>query len=72
MGEGATLPEDSHPICFGLCLLPGAHATAGEVIVAAGDGLLDSRLPVAWASLFLAVSGFVRKCGQFIHKTAFQ
>ncbi len=41
MGE-VTLPDGSHPICLGFCLLPRTHAAVDEVIVAAGDGLLDS------------------------------
>ena len=41
MGE-VTLPDGSHPICLGFCLLPRTHSVVYEVIVAAGDGLLDS------------------------------
>lgn len=52
MGEG--LSRSSHPIRLGLRLLPGTRAAADEVIVAAGDGLLDSYSLVAWAILFLA------------------
>ena len=43
-----TLPDGSHPICLGLRLFPGAHATVGEVVVATSDGLLDGSIhPVA-------------------------
>ena len=39
-----TLPDGSHPICLCFCLLPRTHAAVDEVIVAAGDGLLDSPM----------------------------
>ncbi len=39
---GVTLSDGSYPICLGFCLLPRTHADVDEVIVAAGDGLLDS------------------------------
>lgn len=39
-----TLPDGSHPICLCFCLFPGAHTTVDKVIVAAGDGELDSPM----------------------------
>lgn len=39
-----TLPDGSHPICLGLRLFPRADAAVHQVIVAAGDGLLDSPM----------------------------
>lgn len=44
-----TLPDGSHPICLGFCLLPRTHAAVDEVIVAAGDGVLDS--PVSFVAV---------------------
>lgn len=41
---GGGLARGSHPICFSFCLLPGSHTAVGEVIVAAGDGLLDDPI----------------------------
>ena len=41
---GGGLARGSHPICFSFCLLPGLHTAVGEVIVAAGDGLLDDPI----------------------------
>lgn len=42
MGEG--LSRGSHPIRLGLRLFSGAHTTVGEVIVTAGDGVLDNPM----------------------------
>lgn len=43
--------DGSHPIGFGLCLLPWAHAAVYEAIVAAGDGLLDG--PIGFEATFV-------------------
>lgn len=39
-----TLPDGSHPICLCFCLLPWSRSAVYEVIVAAGDGELDSPM----------------------------
>ena len=69
---GGGLARGSHPICFSFCLLPGTHAVVYEVIVAAGDGLLDSCPLVARGVLFLAAPWFVGECGRFVHEQPFK